>query len=360
MTPRIVREVREFDPSAHFSMDQLLLLDRVSQFAVVAAREAVAQSGIVLDELRGDVAAIVGTAIGGQTTMDDSLRRLYAEGASRLHPFTVPKLMLSAPASQVSMFLGITGPTFAVASACASATHAIGQAFELVRSGKVTAAVTGGTEACIAAGSLKGWEAMRILAPDVCRPFSKNREGIILAEGAAMVVIEDLEHARQRGADVLAEIVGFGMTADAMDLTAPDPGGMARAMSSALNDAQLLPEMVDHVNAHGTGTIANDVAETRAVHRVFGKHAHQLAICSNKSVIGHSLGAAGALELVAVVMAMRHGTLSATVNYLGRDPDCDLDYVPNEPRVRETRVAISNSFAFGGLNAALAVRKFEA
>lgn len=359
-TSKLVGEVKGFDPTAHFEPSPLLLIDRVSQFAIVAARQAVAQSGLTIDgELAENTAAIVGTGSGGHTTVDDNFHRLYAEHAARLHPLTIPKAMISAAASQVSLFCGIKGPTFAVSSACATATHAIGQAFHMVRNGMVTAAVTGGTEASITFGAMKGWEAMRIMSPDTCRPFSKDRKGMIIAEGAAIVVLESLEHARARGADILAEVVGFGMSADSKDLLAPDPNGMSRAIKATLKDAGLAPDAIDYVNAHGTGTTANDTAETAALHLSFGGHARKLAVSSIKSVVGHSLGAAGALEFAATVLSIRDGIAPPTMNYLGVDPDCDLDYVPNEARRMAVRAALSSSFAFGGLNAVLAARQFE-
>ena len=358
-TDKLVGEVKNFDPAAHFDRSQLLLLDRVSQFAVVAAREAVKQSGIDLQgELAERTAAIIGTGSGGHTTVDDNFHRLYAEKAARLHPLTIPKAMISAPPSQVSLHLGIKGPAFAISSACASSTHAVGVAFHMVRSGSVSCAVTGGTEASITFGAMKGWEAMRIMSSDTCRPFSKDRKGMVIGEGAAVLVLETLEHAQARGADILAEVVGFGMSADAKDLTAPDPAGMARAITGALNDAKLSPEQIDYVNAHGTGTMANDLAETSALRSSFGAHAAKLAVSSTKSVVGHGLGAAGAMEFVAAIMSIRDGVAPPTMNYLGPDDGCDLDYVPNEARRMPVHAAISNSFAFGGLNAVLAARAF--
>ena len=356
----IVGQIKDFDPAAHFEPHQISVLDRVSQFAVVAARQALAQSGLSLvDGLAEKTAAIIGTGSGGHGTVDDSFHRLYAEGASRLNPLTIPRAMISAAASQVSMFCNTKGPAYAVASACASATHAIGQAFQMVRAGGATCAVCGGTEASITFGALKGWEAMRIMAPDACRPFSRDRKGMVIGEGAAMLVLETLEHAKGRGAEILAEIVGFGMSADSKDLTAPDSSSMARAINAALADARLAADKVDYVNAHGTGTVANDQAETAALHISFGSHAQRLAVSSTKSMVGHALGAAGALEFVAVMMALRDGIVPPTIGYLGADPACDLDYVPNEARRLPIASAISNSFAFGGLNAVLAARKFE-
>jgi nodulation protein E len=358
LSQKVVAEVKKFDPRSHFDERQLASLDRVSQFAVVAAREALAQAALPLhDGLSKATATIIGTGVGGQNTQDDNYSRLYRDGAKRLHPLTIPKLMVNAPASQVTMHCGLRGPAFAVASACSSATHAIGLAFQLVRSGAVTCAVTGGTDACLTFGTMKGWEAMRVMAPDTCRPFSRERKGLVIGEGAAVVVLESLDHARKRSAEILGEIVGFGMSADANDLTSPDVGGMARAVENALSDGGLAPEDVQYINAHGTGTAANDEVETNAIKHVFGAHSARLAISSNKSMLGHALGAAGALELVATLMSIKNAVVPPTINYLGPDPACDLDYVPNEARPLAIDAALSNSFAFGGLNAVLAVRR---
>jgi nodulation protein E len=356
---KVAAPVTDFVASEHFDARQLSYLDRTSQFAVVAAREAIKQSGLSFsDELGERTAAIIGTGAGGQTTIDESFRRFYTEDAPRFHPMTVPKLMASAPPSQISMFFGIRGPTFAISSACASATHAIGQAFQMIRSGAVTCAVTGGAEACITVGSLRIWEALRVLAPDTCRPFSLGRKGLVLGEGAAVLVLEAFDHAKTRGAEILAEIAGFGMSADAADLTTPDLGGMQRAMVGTLADAALAPDQIDYVNAHGTGTAMNDKIETASLKAVFGAGARNLAVSSTKSMVGHALGAAGALELVATIMAIRDQTIPPTMNYLGPDPECDLDYVPNQARRGRIQAALSNSFAFGGLNAVIAVRQF--
>ena len=360
LTQKVAAEVKGFDPLKHFEERALSTLDRVSQFAVVAAREAIANAELVIDmPLSLRTAAIVGTGAGGQGTLDDNFRRIYVEHKQRVFPLTIPKLMANAPASQISMQCGLRGPAFVVASACASATHAIGLSFHMVRSGMVDCAVTGGSEACITFGTMRGWEAMRVMAPDACRPFSIGRAGLILGEGAAMMVLEPLERARARGADILAEVVGFGMTADAADLTAPDVGGMSRAMEGALADAQLTAQDIQYINAHGTGTAANDVTETEALHKVFGAHAAKLAVSSTKSMVGHALGAAGALEMAATVMSVHDDVAPPTIGYLGPDPACDLDYVPNEAREMPITAALSNSFAFGGLNAVLAVKKFS-
>ena len=357
---KVVAEVKNFDPRGQLGDKQIVTMDRVAQFAVVAAREAVAQSGIRFDaELAMRTATIVGTGAGGQTTQDDGFRRLYRENKTRVFPLSIPKLMVNATASQVSMNFGLRGPAFVVASACASATHAIGLAFHMLRAGQAICAVTGGAEACITFGSLRCWEAMRVMAPDVCRPFSIARKGMVLGEGAAMLVLETLDHARARGADILGEIVGLGMSADAADLTSPDADGMRRALIGALTDARLAPSDIQYVNAHGTGTAANDETETQALKQAFGDHAATLAVSSTKSMIGHALGAAGALEMVALLLAMRDGIAPPTIGYLGRDLGCDLDYVPNEARAMWIDAAVSNSFAFGGLNAVLVARKFS-
>ena len=360
LTNKVVAEVKDFDPTKHFDDQQISMLDRVSQFAVVAARQAISHAGISFDEpLSERTAAIVGTGVGGQNTQDENYQRLYRDNAKRLHPLTIPKLMVNAPASQVSMHCGLRGPCFAVASACASATHAIGLAFHLLRSGGATCAVTGGADACITFGTMKGWQAMRVTAPDTCRPFSRDRKGLVIGEGAAAIVIESLEHARKRSANILGEIVGFGMTADAGDLLSPDAGGMLRAINGALTDGGLNASDVQYVNAHGTGTAANDETETDALKRVFGDHASKLVMSSNKSMIGHALGAAGALEMVATLMTIRDGIVPPTINYLGPDPACDIDCVPNESRQMKVDAALSNSFAFGGLNAVLAAKRFS-
>lgn len=355
----MVAEVKDYDPLDHFEERQLSPLDRVSQFAIIAARQAIAQSGldVAADGLSERTAAIIGTGIGGSNTIDESYLRLYRENAKRIYPLTVPKLMPNAPASQVSMHCGLRGPAFGVVSACSSATHAIGTAFQMVRAGIASAAVTGGTESCLNLGTLKAWEALRVMATDTCRPFSRDRRGLVIGEGAAMVVLETLEGAKARGAEILAEVVGFGMSADAADLTNPDVGGMSRAMKSCIEDAGRDITAVDYVNAHGTGTAANDTAETAALKVVFGDRAPKVPTSSTKSMVGHALGAAGALEFVATLNAVRENVAPPTANYLGPDPDCDLDYVTEGTREMTIDFAISNSFAFGGLNAVLGVGK---
>ncbi|MDG2537406.1 beta-ketoacyl-[acyl-carrier-protein] synthase family protein [Dyella jiangningensis] len=354
----IAAEVVDYDAANFFDDARRSLLDPFSEYALIAAREAIQQSGIRFEgEAASRTAVVIGTGAGGETTRDDMYERLYGEHQGRFHPLGIVRMMMNAPASQVSMVHGITGPSFVVASACASSNHAFAQAAMMIRSGMIDAAVVGGTEACITLGTLRAWEAMRVLAPDTCRPFSQGRRGLVLGEGAAMYVIETLESAQQRGAEIICELVGTGMSSDAGDIAAPSDIGAAAAMNMALRDGGLSPSDVGYINAHGTGTVANDSTETRAIHRVFGEHARKLAISSTKPMHGHALGAGGALELVAAIGAIHDGIVPPTLNYLGPDPACDLDYVPNEARERKVDVAISNSFAFGGLNAVVAIRR---
>ncbi|MDP9052908.1 MAG: beta-ketoacyl-[acyl-carrier-protein] synthase family protein [Acidobacteriota bacterium] len=351
-------EVRGYDPAGHFSLKEADMIDRFAQFAVVAAREAVAQSGIEwTDELKENAAIVTGSCVGGQSTENQGFRDVYKMGRPRVHPMTIPKTMANAGASAISQEFGITGPAFTISTACSSSAHAIGQAFMMVRSGMADVAITGGSEAPFSYGMLKAWEAMRVVSPTVCRPFSKDRSGMILGEGAAMLVIETLDRARARGATPLAEIVGFGMSSDAHHITQPSAEGAAKAIRGALKDARLAPEQIGYVNAHGTGTIANDVTETRALKLAFGEHAARLAVSSTKAMHGHTLGAAGAIEAAAAIVALSGGILPPTINFTERDPECDLDYVPNSPRPADIEYALSNSFAFGGLNAVLALRR---
>ena len=354
-------EVADFDPGSHFEPKRLAMLDRFSQFALVAAREAVADAGLEFSrESAGRTAVILGTGVGGKTTDDEAFWKLYGEGNPRVHPTVIPRLMASSATSHVTMEFGITGPAFTVTSACSSASHAIGQAFSMVRHGLVEAAVTGGSEACFTLGTMKAWESMRVMAPDTCRPFSRGRKGMVLGEGSAVLVLESFERAQARGARIYAELAGAGMSADADHLIQPNEEGAARAIEAAIADAGLPLEQIDYINAHGTGTQANDVTETRAIRRVFGTLAEKVAVSSTKSMHGHALGASGALELAATALALHHGIVPPTVNYTEADPDCDLDYVPNVARSRPLAAALCNSFAFGGLNAVLVLRRAPA
>jgi nodulation protein E len=351
-------EVQGFDPSRYFDEKEIGLLDRFAQFGVVAAREAIAQSGIQWsEELRESTAIVTGSCVGGQTTEDEGFVNLYRNNIPRVNPLTIPRTMENAAASRISLETGVVGPTYTVSTACSSANHAIGQAFWMVRTGTARAAIAGGSEAVFSLGFLKAWEAMRVVSPDTCRPFSKDRRGLILGEGGAMLVLERLEEARARGAKIFGEIIGFGMSSDAFHITQPSPEGAARAMRSAISDSGLQPEDIGYINAHGTATQANDATETAAIRKVFGVHADRLAVSSTKSMHGHTLGAAGAIEAVATLLSLCNGVLPPTANFTAPDPACDLDVIPNQVRQQQVECALSNSFAFGGLNAVLAFRR---
>ena len=353
-------EVKNYAPAQYFDEKELGLLDRFAQFGVIAAREAVAAASVAWNpDLRESTAIVTGSCTGGQTTEDEGFVNLYRNNIPRVNPFTIPRTMQNAAASRISLETGVVGPTYTISTACASSSHAIGQAFWMVRSGAAEMAITGGSEAVFSLGFLKAWEAMRVVSPDTCRPFSKDRRGLILGEGAAMLVLEPLDAARARGASILGEIIGFGMSSDAFHITQPSPDGAARAMRAALADAGIEPAQIGYINAHGTATLSNDVAETTAIRKVFGAHADRLALSSTKSMHGHTLGAAGAIEAAATLLALRNGILPPTANFNLPDPACDLDVVPNVARPAAVEFALSNSFAFGGLNAVLAFRRFE-
>jgi len=353
-------EVRNYAPAQYFDEKELGLLDRFAQFGVIAAREAIAAAGVEWTQaLRESTAIITGSCVGGQTTQDEGFVNLYRNNIPRVNPFTIPRTMENAAASRISLETGVVGPTYTISTACSSSNHAIGQAFWMVRSGAAAMAITGGSEAVFSLGFLKAWEAMRVVSPDTCRPFSKDRRGLILGEGAAMLVLEPLDAARARGAPIIGEIVGFGMSSDAFHITQPSPDGAVRAMRAALSDAGLQPGDIGYINAHGTATLANDATETAAIRKVFLHHAGRLAVSSTKSMHGHTLGAAGAIEAAATLLAFQHGILPPTANFTEPDAACDLDVIPNIARPGAVEFALSNSFAFGGLNAVLAFRRAE-
>ncbi|MBS0124387.1 beta-ketoacyl-[acyl-carrier-protein] synthase family protein [Thetidibacter halocola] len=353
---KIGAQVQGYDPEAVFNRQQLALYDRFTQFALIAAREALALSGLEFTGALADRSGVVlGTSGGGLTTQDENYRAVYEEGKNRVHPFVVPKLMNNAAASHVSMEFNLRGPSFTVATACASSNHAMGQAFQMVRSGLCTAMVTGGTEAMLCFGGVKAWEGLRVMSKDACRPFSATRNGMVQGEGGGVFVFEDYEHAKARGAEILAEVLGFAMTSDAADIVMPSKQGAARAIAGALKDGGIAKERVGYINAHGTGTAANDKTECAAVADVFGRHADRLMISSTKSMHGHLIGGTGAVELLACIMALRDGVIAPTIGYEEPDPECALDVVPNEAREASVDVVLSNAFAFGGLNAVLAL-----
>jgi nodulation protein E len=357
---KITAQVRDYQPADYLSPEQIAALDRFAQFALIAAQEAVHDAGLSFSAGANErCAVILGSGIGGIESMHDGFQRLYVKGINRVHPLTIPRVMLNSAVSAISLQFAIRGPCFSVSSACSSSNHAIAQAFALIRSGMADVAISGGSEACLVPGLIKSWEALRVLAPDTCRPFSHDRKGLVLGEGAGVLVLESATHAERRGAHIYAELAGCGMSADAHDLLQPDVNGAARAMRQALRDGALVPEQIGYINAHGTGTISNDITETRAIHQVFGEHAGKLAVSSSKSMHGHALGAAGGLEAVATVKALAEGIIPPTANFTEADSQCDLDYVPNQAREKHIEAALSNSFAFGGLNAVIAVKHWH-
>lgn len=360
LSVKIAAEARDFVPDGRFDRQEMALYDRVTQIGLAAADEAVEQSGIRFEGARARRAAtIIGCAMGGLHTLDEGFATLYRDQKNRLHPFTIPRVMANATASHISMRHGLMGPAWTVSTACSSANHAIGQAFELIRSGVADAAVTGGTESMLTLGGMKSWEGLRVMSRDGCRPFSRNRNGMVVGEGAAMLVLEELESAKARGAEILGEIAGQGSSADAGDIVAPSVDGAARAIAMALEDAGMTPEEVGYINAHGTGTTANDRTEAAAILRVLGDEGRRTPVSSTKSMHGHPLGAAGAIEAAAVLLALREGVVPPTINFEEPDPEIEVDVVVNTAREVPVAAALSNSFAFGGLNAVLAFRRFD-
>lgn len=352
---KIGAQVTDWTPDNHFEKGHLSFLDRHVQFALVSARQAMVQAGLSPDPER--TAVIMGTGGGGLITSDEAYRAVYAEGKSRVHPFTVPRLMHSAAVSHISMEMGLMGPTFSVSSACASSNHAIGLAVQMLRAGAADVALAGGSEAMLSFGGLKAWEGLRVMSPDACRPFSMGRNGMVQGEGAAVFVLEDREAALARGARVMAEICGVGMTSDASDIVMPNPEGASRAIQSALSDAGWTAESVDHINAHGTATAANDRCEAEAMRRVFGPRAAEIPVTSTKSLHGHLIGAAGAVELIGCLLALQDGLIPPTAGFLAPDPDCAVDLVTGTARQGQFDRVLSNGFAFGGLNAVLALAR---
>ena len=351
-------QVRDYDETTHFNRQQIAIYDRFTQFTLLAARQAIAQAGLVFaGDLADQSGVILGTSGGGLNTQDENYRVVYEEGKNRVHPFIVPKLMNNAAVSQVSMEFNLRGPSFTVATACASSNHAMGQAFNMVRSGMAKVMVTGGSESMLCFGGIKAWEGLRVMSRDACRPFSATRNGMVQGEGAGVFVFEDYYHAKARGAHILCEVAGFAMSSDASDIVMPSKQGAARAIAGALKDAKVNPDQIGYINAHGTGTAANDKTECAAVADVFGAHADKLMISSTKSMHGHLIGGTGAVELLACLMALCEGVIAPTIGYEDPDPECALDVVPNEARDADVDVVLSNAFAFGGLNAVIALRK---
>ena len=358
LSVKIGGQVTDYDEQAHFNRQQISLYDRFTQFTLLAAEQALTQSGLQFSgELADRSGVVLGTSGGGLNTQDENYRAVYEEGKNRVHPFIVPKLMNNAGASHVSMKYNLRGPSFTVATACASSNHAMGQAFAMIRGGTADVMVTGGSESMLCFGGVKAWEGLRVMSKDACRPFSATRNGMVQGEGAGVFVFEEYEHAKKRGAIILAELAGYAMSSDASDIVTPSKQGAARAIAGALKDAQLNATDVGYINAHGTGTAANDKTECAAVADVFGAQADKLMISSTKSMHGHLIGGTGAVEVLACIMALRDGVIAPTINYEEADPECALDVVPNTARDADVSAVLSNAFAFGGLNAVLALKR---
>ena len=357
LSVKIGGQIKDFDPEAHFDRQKLALYDRVTQLVLLASREAMAQSGLeITEELSETTGVVLGTAAGGMNTWDDNFRSVYEEGKNRVHPFVVPKLMTNAAASHLSMAHNIKGPSLTVSTACASSNHAIGLAFHMVRSGMAQVMLAGGGDAMLTFGGIKAWEGLRVMSKTACRPFSANRSGMVQGEGAGVFLLETYEGAKARGAEILAELIGFSMTSDAGDIVMPNQQGAVRAIRGALRDARLDPQDIGYINAHGTGTAANDKTECAAVTEAFGAHAPALMMSSTKSMHGHLIGGTGAVELLACLMALRDGVIAPTIGYEQPDPNCALDVVPNVARQAKVTATLSNAFAFGGMNAVLALK----
>lgn len=346
-----------YQPDSHFNTSQQMLYDRATQFALLACEEAWQQAGLQPSTAPAKRAAVyIGTAVGGSDALDAVYRDLYRENCLTLPPLTVPRAMANAAASHISLKYKLLGPSLTISTACASSTQAIGEAFRLLQYGRAELAIAGGTDACLNPLVWRAWEAIRAMAPDTCRPFSRNRRGMVLGEGAGVLVLETLDAARTRGANIIAEVAGYAANSDAGDIVKPSVEGAARAMTEALEDAGLPASAIEYVNAHGTGTLLNDRVETAAIRQVLGNHAEQAVVSSVKSAIGHLMGAAGIVELIAGLSALRQDIVPPTLNYQEADPECDLDYAPNAPRTVHVGAMLKNSFAFGGLNTSLVLR----
>jgi len=370
-TSHIAAEVKDFDPAAFISAKELRRMDRFVQFAMCASKMAVDDSKLDLEkEDKNRIGVYIGSGIGGLHTIEEQfgayIKRGPEKGPSKITPFLIPMLIVNMGSGMVSIMLGVKGPNSAVATACASGNHAIGDAFRIIKRGDAEVMVAGGSEGAITPMGFGGFCSLRALStrnddPEhASRPFDKERDGFVIGEGSGIVVLEELQHAVNRKANIYAELIGYGMTGDGYHMTAPDPEGegAARCMKSAIDDAGVSPEEVDYISAHGTSTPLNDKVETLAIKKVFGKHAYKLAVSSIKSMTGHMLGAAGGVELISTVLGMRENIIPPTTNYEVPDPECDLDYVPNKPRDKEINLAISNSLGFGGHNACIVIRKY--
>ncbi|MFC5532393.1 beta-ketoacyl-ACP synthase II [Cohnella yongneupensis] len=367
-TTKIAAEIKDFDPSVYIDKKDLRKMDRFVQFGVAASKMAVQDAGLVIGENADPekVGVVVGSGIGGLGTWEDQHTILLNKGPRRVSPFFIPMMIANMASGQVSMITGAKGPNTAAVSACATGTHSIGDSFKMIQRGDADVMICGGAEATIRPIGMAGFCSMRAMStrndePEkASRPFDVDRDGFVMGEGSGVMILESLEHAKARGARIYAEIIGYGMSGDAYDMVEPDPEGAARSMNKAIKDAGIEPSEVDYINAHGTSTPVGDKSETTAIKKVFGEHAYKLAVSSTKSMTGHLLGAAGGVEAVIVGLTLKHGVIPPTANLDNQDPELDLDFVPNKPRTADVKVALSNSFGFGGHNATIILRKYEA
>ena len=365
---KIAAEVKDFDPLQYLERKEVRRMDRFVQYAIAASRQALDHANLKIEEVDANrVGVIVGSGIGGLGTLEEQHRNLLEKGPRRVNPFFIPMMIANMASGQISIHLGAKGPNSAPVTACATGTHAIGDAFKILQRGDADVMIAGGSEATILPTAFAGFSAARALSTrnddpkKASRPFDRERDGFVMGEGSGVLVLETLEHALKRGAEVIAEVAGYGMTGDAYHLTQPAPEGEGakRSMLAAMEDANLVPTDFDYINAHGTSTELNDKYETFAIKHAFGDHAYRLAISSTKSMTGHLLGAAGGIEAIATAMTLKEQVLPPTINYEYPDPDCDLDYVPNEARKAKVRAALSNSLGFGGHNATIALKVFD-
>ncbi len=367
MPTQVAGEVKDFDPAAFMDAKEAKRMDRFTQFAVAAAKMALEDAGINPDAIAKDrVGVVLGSGIGGMETLLEQIEVQRVKGPGRVSPFLVPMMIMNMAAGQIAIIFGFTGPNLTVVTACASGTNAVGEAFRMIQNGVADMVITGGTEAAITSLAFAGFCSMKAMSRVVdepakaSRPFDLHRDGFVMGEGAGLLILESLESAQRRKARIYAEVLGYGATADAHHITAPAPGGVgaAQAMAQAIADAGLLPEDIDYINAHGTSTDLNDKYETMAIKDVFKEHAKKLAISSTKSMTGHLLGAAGGIEAIVTALTLYHDKIHPTINYEHPDPECDLDYVPNQVRAAQVKYALSNSLGFGGHNATIVLGKF--
>ena len=354
-------QIKDYDPLQFFEAREISKMDKFSQFAMIAARQAVNDSGLSFKDeiLAVSSGVILGSSAGGMSTLNESYKHVFEKAKNKVHPFTIPKIMANSAASNISIAFNIRGSSFTVSSACSSSNHAMGLVYDSIKNGRQKVVLTGGSESLLCFGGIKSWESLRVMSPNLCRPFSKGRNGLVHGEGAGIFVFEDLHHAIKRGANIIAEVIGFSMSSDASDLIVPNVNGPERAIREVLKDAKISTERVTYINAHGTGTVSNDKIECQAIKNVFLDQSYNLKVSSTKAMHGHLIGATSAIELLSCTLAVQKGIIPPTINYLEADPECDLNLVTNHAQETDVDCVLNNSFAFGGMNAVLAIKTFK-